>query len=299
MRKLVGLLGLSFALGALAQPPSRMNVQGVLRDAQGAPREGTFTFNIKLFADANATTPLLDETYEGVAVTSGIFNVEIGGRTNAASLNAGLRVATDPQLLISVDGKALPRQPLGASLYALHAHHAKNADQASRSDQVVDAALAACPAGQLLKGYNGTTKAPVCVAAQERTAPNAADCGAVNGVLVSIGADGAPVCGTRAGFTPNTIAGPTVAAGNHNHVVYNTVGTAGTGLVQVSCVANDRVIGGGCSSAAALAKSYPTVICTQPSGRFCLGDWISSWHCEATPSSNAVTPYVICMDYTP
>jgi len=66
-----------------ATPPDRVNYQGVLRDAAGAPRNGSFEMIFRLFDQQFAGVEILQDRHmTGIAapvvVTDGLFNVEIG-----------------------------------------------------------------------------------------------------------------------------------------------------------------------------------------------------------------------------
>ena len=78
------LISLMLAPAALAAGGSELlNYQGVLRDAGGNPRQGTFDMRFRLFdAQAAGNELLIDEHIAagtgGVVVTGGLFNVALG-----------------------------------------------------------------------------------------------------------------------------------------------------------------------------------------------------------------------------
>ena len=54
-------------------------VQGVLRTtAGGAVADGVYVLTVKLYDQANASTPIWLQTFPGVAVVGGLFTFEIG-----------------------------------------------------------------------------------------------------------------------------------------------------------------------------------------------------------------------------
>ena len=67
-----------------AQGPGQINYQGVLRDAAGKPRTGSFDMAFKFFDASTAGNELLDDRHEAagsgaVTVTGGVFNAALGG----------------------------------------------------------------------------------------------------------------------------------------------------------------------------------------------------------------------------
>jgi hypothetical protein len=207
-----------FGAAAFAEAPGRVNLQGVLRGDDGALRDGAFAIRVQIFSKGSDTA-LLDENHADTPVTSGIFSVEVGGSTpNLSVLLAG---ATEPEVQMFVNGSALPRQPLGSVMYALHANTAPFSG--------LQNVPAPCAGDTVLTGYqNGS---PVCTAAgsvQRRTAANSATCPAGQ-FLKAIAADGTPVCGSIG-------------------LVCASRSISGTGSSVSACAAGEVVSGGGCSA---------------------------------------------------
>ena len=142
MKRLTTLFCL-IALPVLAGAPGRVNIQGVLRTESGALQDGTFAFRVQIFPEPSSAAAFLDETYEAVPVASGVFSVEVGAAT--PTLTASLAAATAPQVQVSVNGKALPRQALNSSFFALNAATVP-------FEGIQNKPAPTCPAGLFLKG---------------------------------------------------------------------------------------------------------------------------------------------------
>ena len=68
----------------VADPPSRINVQGVLRDSFGQPANGDHDVELRLFDDPVAGNELLIDRHllsgtGAVTVNQGLFSVPLGG----------------------------------------------------------------------------------------------------------------------------------------------------------------------------------------------------------------------------
>jgi hypothetical protein len=142
------------ALDASADSPRKVSLQGVLRDASGAVRDGQFTFRVQLFADAVTTEAFHDQTLENVPVSSGVFTLEVD-LSSPATL-AAMAAATEPQVQISVGGSPLPKQALSSSFFTLHAASVPFTGILGRP-------TSSCPAGQVV-GAIAPDGTPTCVA---------------------------------------------------------------------------------------------------------------------------------------
>ena len=100
-----------------SQIPPTISYQGVLTDAEGNPRDGTFALAFKLYEAAAGGSPLWEETQQ-VQVKNGLFNV-ILGKTNPLELPFD----TPYWLGITVDSgtELQPRIQLAAVPYSLNA----------------------------------------------------------------------------------------------------------------------------------------------------------------------------------
>ncbi|MBX3000450.1 MAG: hypothetical protein KF893_18145 [Caldilineaceae bacterium] len=87
--------------------PSTFNYQGFLRDAQGNPITGTRKIKVSLWTAVTAGTELYTETFTGVSVRDGLFNVVMGSTQsmsptyfqNVAPLFVGIAVDDGAELL--------------------------------------------------------------------------------------------------------------------------------------------------------------------------------------------------------
>lgn len=135
----IALLG-SIAIPALhaAAPPPQMNYQGVLRDAAGNPRTGSFAMTFRFFDAPAAGNEILVDTHgagQEVSVDGGLFDVVLGGGTLSdgaaalpgdpyTSLSQVFRDFTNVWLQISVGAETLmPRVQVLSAAYALNASH--------------------------------------------------------------------------------------------------------------------------------------------------------------------------------
>lgn len=110
-----------------------VSYQGRLtQTASGAAINGTVTFVFRLYAVAEAGTPLWTEIKD-VAVHEGLFTTQLGDSTalpgaifNGQELWLGIKVGTDPE--------ASPRQQLNAVAYALYSNNANLLDGMNSTD---------------------------------------------------------------------------------------------------------------------------------------------------------------------
>jgi len=129
------LSALLFGLPAYAAgAPEGLNYQGVLRDADGEPREGTFDMRFRFFdADALGNELLFDEHLAAgtgaVVVTGGLFNVALGGGNVLDGSGPGVFDSIGDVfgqvegvwLEIEIDGETLaPRVIVLSAAYALN-----------------------------------------------------------------------------------------------------------------------------------------------------------------------------------
>jgi len=137
MRRIVPLaivLSSGLALPA-ATPPDRVNYQGVLRDAAGAPRNGLFDMIFRLFDQEIGGSEILQDSHAGggsppVVVTDGLFSVEIGsgqvldgwGPGFYPTLGEAFQDYGELWLEIEIGGETLsPRLRFASAGYALNA----------------------------------------------------------------------------------------------------------------------------------------------------------------------------------
>ncbi|HEX4824716.1 MAG TPA: hypothetical protein VFV19_10400 [Candidatus Polarisedimenticolaceae bacterium] len=135
-RTVIAISSLLLAAAALAaDPPTLVNYQGVLRDASDKPRNGTFDMVFRFFDAATAGNEILVDSHTGgggnaVAVTGGLFDVQLGGGTVTDGSGAGAYTSLDQvfrdfgatYLQITVGGEVLsPRLRVQSSAYALNA----------------------------------------------------------------------------------------------------------------------------------------------------------------------------------
>src|SRR3989338_7974132 len=150
---LAGWLGVVGACGPAmaAQPPAVLNYQGVLRDAAGAPRDGSFDMVFRFFDAAALGNEILVDEHRSigtgaVTVARGLFNVALGGGSvtdgRAAppdhphtSLGQVFRDFSIVYMEVQAGGETLaPRIRVVAAAYALNADHLDGKDGAQYLD---------------------------------------------------------------------------------------------------------------------------------------------------------------------
>jgi hypothetical protein len=114
-----------------ATVPQVMNYQGILKDTEGDPLDGTYTMTFRIYDSAVATTTaaLWSEQHVGVTARSGHFNVLLGYNT---PLPTDLFSALDRYVGVTVDpyDEMYPRQRFASVPYAFYAEEAYQADHA-------------------------------------------------------------------------------------------------------------------------------------------------------------------------
>src|SRR3989304_5996740 len=136
-----------------APVPGVINVQGVLRDSAGVPKNGMFTMTFRLYDAETGGAMLWQEVLPDVPVVNGVFSAFAGSFTaidpavvrNATSLWLGVTVQGDPA--------EMPRQRLGSVPFAMKAEFANLASDAQALGGVDPAGwqrrqTSTCPVGQ-------------------------------------------------------------------------------------------------------------------------------------------------------
>lgn len=134
MRNVARILGLLVLVTTLpvpaADPPDRMNYQGVLRNAANEPIDGSVAMTFRLFDAPSGGSEVLVDAHPSVTVSGGLFNVEIGGGTLSdgsgpgifRSLTAAFSAYPNLHLEVVVQGETLsPRTPIASAGYAWNA----------------------------------------------------------------------------------------------------------------------------------------------------------------------------------
>lgn len=134
------VLLLSFAeVVVAAEPPNRVNYQGVLRDDQGQPMNGEFAMIFRFYDTDGGAPPcpavggtlLLTDGHlfpQLVAVTGGLFNVHLGGGSlgpgTVNTLAEAFRDNATVYMEVKVGNETLcPRVQIVSAAYALNADH--------------------------------------------------------------------------------------------------------------------------------------------------------------------------------
>ena len=123
MRCMLTLLSFLGALLVAAAPeaavPDRVHFQGYLATSSGAPASGTYDLTVRVFDGQTGGAKLFEQAASGVAVTGGLFDLELGplpsGVTAGASRWVEVQVQTEPPL---------PREPLLSAAFAIQAGRA-------------------------------------------------------------------------------------------------------------------------------------------------------------------------------
>lgn len=138
---LIAMLSAAFA----ATPPSLVNYQGVLRDASDKPLNGNYDMLFKFFDAATAGTEIMIDqhaavTSNGITVSGGLFNTQLGSGTISDGSGAGTYTSLDAvfrdyatvYLEVKVGAEVLtPRTRVFAAAYALNTTNATNASNAT------------------------------------------------------------------------------------------------------------------------------------------------------------------------
>ncbi len=112
---------LIIAAAAFSQSvPGKIGYQGRLFDSSGAPlTAATVDMSFAIYASQSGGTLLWSETQEDVAVTNGLYEVNLG---DASSLSSPVFSSGKAWLEVAVDGETLsPRQPMVTAPYAFSA----------------------------------------------------------------------------------------------------------------------------------------------------------------------------------
>jgi hypothetical protein len=119
------ILGCSMAALAATNPPRFINYQGVLRDAEGHPLDGAYSMVFRFFNAPDGGDELLADPHPSVAVSGGLFNVELGPPLGVGGyLPAVFRDWLDVYLEVEVEGEILtPRTHITAAPYAMNARY--------------------------------------------------------------------------------------------------------------------------------------------------------------------------------
>jgi hypothetical protein len=113
---LTTVIVMSVAAPLFAAMPTTINYQGFLTSATGTPAKGPLSMTFSLYSSNPArNNPVWSETQPAVAVTNGIYSVQLG---SVAPITApfdapywmGIRIGSDPELT--------PLQPLNSTGYA-------------------------------------------------------------------------------------------------------------------------------------------------------------------------------------
>ena len=147
--RLVMLLACAAALAvpaaATAQPPSTYPVQGYLTDADGNPVDGARQLRIRLYADADGTALVHEET-QSVEVKQGRFTVVLG---TVAPLDPSVFAGSDQPLWMGVtvgdEEEMRPLLPLGTVPYAAACADAQRLGGETADELVARATAEALP----------------------------------------------------------------------------------------------------------------------------------------------------------
>jgi hypothetical protein len=128
------------SLVSAADPPERMNYQGVLRNSADVPLDGSFPMAFRFFDALTAGNEILVDAHGAVTVSGGLFNVQLGsgsvtdgsGPGTFATLTAVFAEHAELYLEVEVDGETLsPRTPVAAAGYALNARKVRGKELVS------------------------------------------------------------------------------------------------------------------------------------------------------------------------
>jgi hypothetical protein len=140
---------------AHAAQPQTLNYQGNLTTAAGmAVPNGSQAMTFRLYNMASGGSPLYSET-QTVAVTNGLFNVQIG---SVSPINLPFDVPYFLGVSVGADAEMTPRQPLASSAYAFRA---ASADAVAAAATVVGSQItgsittATIPAANVVGGVGG------------------------------------------------------------------------------------------------------------------------------------------------
>lgn len=138
-----------------AAVPGSINYQGSLTDNAGNPLTATVILGFKIYAAPTGGEALWGpQTFTGVAVVGGYFNVVLGPTdTTSRQITAALAGTSTAYLEISVDGaEVTPRQQILSAPYAVKSQYSDNA--------TVSNATLALPAGMIVS-WMGSNAVPI------------------------------------------------------------------------------------------------------------------------------------------
>ena len=122
-------------LAQVSATPTSFNYQGILRDVDGSLITGKRDITLKIYGSVMGNDVLHTESFTGVNVRDGVFNVVLGGDVTPLTAEIfgdsprflGVTVAPDPEMV--------PRQRLHPVPWAAHADIAVRANNASTANQ--------------------------------------------------------------------------------------------------------------------------------------------------------------------
>ncbi|MCB4757035.1 MAG: DUF2190 family protein [Elusimicrobia bacterium] len=107
-----------------AEVPDRINFQGKLLYTNKNPKNGTFLMKFRICdtLSESCASPLWTETQESVAVTNGVFSIQLG---SVNPISSSVFESASAYLETEIEGETLsPREQLVTSPYAYHANTA-------------------------------------------------------------------------------------------------------------------------------------------------------------------------------
>jgi hypothetical protein len=122
------------SVASAADPPERINYQGVLRSSAAEALDGSFPMTFRFFDSLTGGDEILVDTHGEVTVSNGLFNVEIGGGSVTDGSGPGTFTtladvfANYPNLHLEVEvsGETLsPRIRVVSAGYALNARYVR------------------------------------------------------------------------------------------------------------------------------------------------------------------------------
>ena len=231
----LGMIGWSGDARAASSTAS-LNVQGILRDGNGALQTMATSLDVSFYDTATSTTPFYTQHVATVAVDNGFFAVELSG--------TGLTFAGHPDtfigILVAGDTVELPRQHLDATPYAFSAASADS----------LSAACTGCVTNAMLAGnVDGSKvgKVAQCAAADTATTATSATTAtnatnAVNATNATTATNATQLGGVAASGWQRVLSTTACPAGQH----YSSIGADGT----ASCTAPSFTTSGGTNGVA-------------------------------------------------
>ena len=131
---LIIALGL-YCPSAYAQIPGLINFQGKLLTTSNNPENGTFSMTFSIYDVPTGGSSLWTETQPSVAVTNGVFSVQLGAVT---AISQSVFVSSPTYLEVDIAGQTgRPRQELVASPYSFSSGNADTATIALTAENLV------------------------------------------------------------------------------------------------------------------------------------------------------------------